>query len=111
MNPPLERINVNFPRPVLDDLRRLVPAKRRSEVIARATARELRRLKLAALFENLERNPVWKTEEYPHLSDGTAIDHFVAQLRASGTFTRAPVGNERGFVPVPSPTRRKARRE
>lgn len=104
MDTPLERINVNFPRPVLDDLRRLVPAKRRSEVIARATARELRRLKVHVMLESLERYPVWNAQEYPHLSDGTAIDHVVAQLRAAGTFTRAP-------VEVPSPTRRKARRE
>jgi hypothetical protein len=103
MNSSLERINVNFPRPVLDDLRRLVPAKRRSEVIARATARELRRLKVAALFENLERNPAWQAEHYPQLADGPAIDLFVAQLRSSGTYSTATVD--------PSPTRRKARRE
>src|SRR5215210_1802542 len=102
--PSLERINVNFPRPVLDDLRRLVPPKRRSEVIARATARELRRLQVAALFESLERAPAWQVENYPHLTDGTTIDDFVAQLRASGTFTRAA-------APAPAPIRRKARRE
>ncbi|TAH51912.1 MAG: hypothetical protein EYC68_09025 [Chloroflexota bacterium] len=102
--PSLERINVNFPRPVLDDLRRLVPAKRRSEVIARATARELRRLKVASLFENLARNPAWQAEQYPHLSDGMAIDNFVAQLRASGTYTSASIA-------ATAPTRRKARRE
>lgn len=104
MNTPLERINVNFPRPVLEDLRRLVPAKRRSEVIARATARELRRLKLAAVFETLDRNPAWQAEHYPHLADGTAIDLFVARLRASGTYSRAPVTDTVS-------TRRKARRE
>lgn len=100
----LERINVNFPRPVLDDLRRLVPAKHRSEVIARATARELRRLKIASLFEALERTPAWNAEHYPHLADGDAIDLFVNQLRASGVYARPP-------APVPAPTRRKARRE
>lgn len=102
--PTLERINVNFPRPVLDDLRRLVPAKRRSEVIARATARELRRLKLASLFETLERTPVWRAETYSALADGSAIDSFVAQLRASGSYSVAPVQSA-------SPMRRKARRE
>jgi|SRR5581483_5509710 len=102
-NPSLERINVNFPRPVLEDLRKLVPAKRRSEVIARATARELRRLKFAALFENLARDPLWQAEAYPQLSDAAAIDRLVTQLRASGTFAYAP-------VEVP-PIRRKARRE
>ncbi|MCC7161838.1 MAG: hypothetical protein IT331_05070 [Anaerolineae bacterium] len=101
----LERINVNFPRPVLDDLRRLVPAKRRSEVIARATARELRRLKISALFESLERNPAWSFERYPALENGAAIDSFVAQLRASGVYSHPP------FETTASPTRRKARRE
>lgn len=105
MNPSsLERINVNFPRPVLDDLRRLVPAKRRSEVIARATARELRRLKLASLFEGLEQHPVWQMEQYPQMADGPAIDSFVAQLRSSGTYISPP-------AELPSPARRKARRE
>lgn len=103
-SPTLERINVNFPRPVLEDLRRLVPAKRRSEVIARATARELRRLKIAAFFEQLERNPVWQAEHYPALADGAAIDSFVAQLRASAIFTRAQ-------PTAIAPLKRKARRE
>lgn len=102
--PSLERINVNFPRPVLDDLRRLVPAKRRSEVIARATARELRRLKIASLFETLERYPAWQSERYPHLPDGAAIDLCVQELRASGIYTHA-------HQALTSPTRRKARRE
>jgi len=100
----LERINVNFPRPVLDDLRRLVPAKRRSEVIARATARELRRLKLASLFEGLEQRPVWQADAYPQLIDGPSIDTFVAQLRTAGTYPLPPAD-------LPSPARRKARRE
>lgn len=100
----LERINVNFPRPVLDDLRRLVPAKRRSEVIARATARELRRLKVASLLESLERYPVWQAEHYPTLPDGAAIDAYVSQARASGTFTSAAVA-------PPALPRRKVRRE
>lgn len=105
----LERINVNFPRPVLDDLRRLVPAKRRSEVIARATARELRRLAVAALFETLERTPAWQTEHYPQLTDGSTIDDFVAHLRSSGTFTGA---SRAGTPPATlAPNRRKARRE
>src|SRR5512143_1865005 len=102
--PSVERINVNFPRPVLDDLRRLVPAKRRSEVIARATARELRRLNLASLFETLQRSPAWQAEQYPQLADGDAIDRFVAQMRASGLFTT------RQTAP-PADTRTRARRE
>ncbi len=77
----VERVNVNLPRPLLDDLRRLVPRSRRSEVIARATARELRRLKLAALFQDLAHDPVWHTEDHPLLTNGAAIDGEVNRLR------------------------------
>ncbi len=92
----VERVNVNLPRPLLDDLRRLVPRSRRSEVIARATARELRRLKLAALFEDLEREPLWSAEDHPGLGSGAAMDDAVNNLR----------------TPNPAPkARRKARRE
>jgi hypothetical protein len=100
----VERINVNFPRPVLDDLRALVPAKRRSEVIARATARELRRLKFAALFEALEQAPMWLGDAYPDLADGPAIDAFVTALRQSGAYVQT------GADTPPNP-RRKGRRE
>lgn len=79
----VERINVNFPSPVLEDLRRLVPAKRRSEVIARATARELRRIKLAAQFEQAARHPVWTAEKYPSLTDVDAMDAAITALRLS----------------------------
>ena len=99
----LERINVNFPRPVLEDLRKLVPAKHRSEVIARATARELRRLKLAAYFESLATNPLWEAAPYPALPDGAAIDKAISEMRASGMFTSTQ--NEA------TTTRQKARRE
>lgn len=82
MRPPtVERINVNFPSPVLEDLRRLVPAKRRSEVIARATARELRRIKLAAQFEQAARHPVWAAEKYPSLTGADEIDAAITALR------------------------------
>jgi hypothetical protein len=93
----VERVNVNLPRPLLDDLRRLVPRSRRSEVIARATARELRRLKLAALFQDLEREPLWRAEDHPGLAAGAAIDAAVRRLRAQGT--------------APPRPRRKVRRE
>jgi hypothetical protein len=77
----IERVNVNLPRPLLDDLRRLVPRSRRSEVIARATARELRRLQLAALFQELAREPAWRLDDHPNLASGAAIDAAIARLR------------------------------
>lgn len=97
--PQVERVNVNLPRPLLDDLRRLVPRSRRSEVIARATARELRRLKLAGLFEDLERDPIWRAEDYPEFGTGASIDAQVDRLRAQGG------------LPSAAKSRRKVRRE
>ncbi len=94
----MERVNVNLPRPLLDDLRRLVPRSRRSEVIARATARELRRLQLAFVFEALEKEPAWRDEDYPALATPEAIDEQVRQLRGGPA---APAGRPK----------RKARRE
>lgn len=84
----IERINVNFPAPVLEDLRRLVPAKRRSEVIARATARELRRIKLAAQFEQAAQQPLWADEKYPTLAVPEMIDAALTALRAGYPLAR-----------------------
>ncbi len=101
--PSIERINVNFPSPVLEDLRRLVPAKRRSEVIARATARELRRIKLAAQFDQAARRAIWTAEKYPALATPEAIDGALAALRANA----APLGaRAETFAP-----RKRGRRE
>ncbi|MGE5139845.1 MAG: hypothetical protein ACM3JD_10305 [Rudaea sp.] len=80
----MERVNVNLPRPLLDDLRRLVPRSRRSEVIARATARELRRLKLAAGLDAMLRQPAWPDQRYPALADGPSIDTSLGRLRTGG---------------------------
>lgn len=94
----IERINVNFPAPVLEDLRRLVPAKRRSEVIARATARELRRIKLAAQFEQAARHALWTDEKYPALADPDRMDAALTALRSGYPFVReiAAVPRKRG---------------
>jgi hypothetical protein len=95
----IERVNVNLPRPLLDDLRRLVPRSRRSEVIARATARELRRLQLAALFQELELEPAWQAIDHAELATGSAIDAEIIRMRADGAHL------------FPSKPRRKARHE
>jgi 2-hydroxychromene-2-carboxylate isomerase len=99
----VERINVNFPSPVLEDLRRLVPAKRRSEVIARATARELRRIKLAVQFEQTARRAVWSDEKYPALGEPNAIDAALTALRLNGAPFAASV--------IPPTPRKRGQRE
>jgi len=79
---PTERINVIFPKELLDDLRRYVAPRERSAFIVRATERELRRARLSATLRSLETEPAWKAEEHPELSDERAIDRAVAESRA-----------------------------
>lgn len=83
--PALERVNINLPKPVLEDLRRYVPRSQRSQVIARATAREVRRIKLVAVLDELGREAAWRATDHPDLSSGTAIDQFFQQRAASWT--------------------------
>ena len=83
-----ERVNINLPKPLLEDLRRYVPRSQRSEVIARATARELRRIKLLAALYELEREPAWRTTEHPDFATGVAIDHYFQQRRGGSARVR-----------------------
>ena len=78
-----ERVNVNLPKTLLDDLRRYVPRSQRSEMIARATARELRRIKLTAVLDALAREPAWGLAEHPTLERAADIDRFFQRRRGS----------------------------
>jgi len=82
---PTERINVNFPKALLEELRRYVPARERSALIVRATEKELRRVKLLSALNALSKGPAWKLEDHPDLSDGPAIDRVLAESRAAWT--------------------------
>ena len=77
----LERISVYFPKPLLDDLRKLVPARKRSALIVEATEREVERLKVLAALEQTA--GVWKDEDYPELATDEDIERYIHDLRAS----------------------------
>ena len=83
--PTAERVNINLPKLLLDDLRRYVPRSQRSQVIARATARELRRIKLLAVFDELGRDPAWSAADHPDLASAAAIDQYFQARAASWT--------------------------
>jgi len=91
---PTERINVSFPKGLLDELRRNVPARERSALIVRATERELRRIKLLRLLDALADAPAWRGEDHPDLGDGACIDRAIAESRAG--WTPAEEGPDRG---------------
>jgi hypothetical protein len=48
-----QRININFPDDVAEDLKRLVPEGQRSSVVVEATRRELERIRRKGAYESL----------------------------------------------------------
>ena len=78
-----ERVNVNFPKELLQELRKHVPPRERSALIVRATERELRRVRLLAALQTLRAEPAWGIELHPDLADAEAIDRVVADERSS----------------------------
>jgi len=76
-----ERLNLYLPKPLVDDLRRCVPARQRTRFVSEAVARELRRLKLRTALESSA--GAWRDEDHPELATGTDIDRWVAEGRAT----------------------------
>ena len=76
----LERISIYFPKPLLDDLRKLVPARKRTALIVALTEKEVERLKLLAALE--ESFGAWSDEDHPELATNEDIDRYVHDFRA-----------------------------
>ena len=76
---PAVRITVRLPRWLLDDLRKYVPARRRSEVIAAATAEAMARIKLD---EALRIGAgAWSDEDHPDLRTQKDVNRYLSELR------------------------------
>ena len=87
-----ERFNVVFPAEVLNDLRALVPPRKRGEFVVEATARELRRLKQRAVAERIRsEGPAWKLEDHPDLVTKEDAIRYEREMRASWRRQPEPV--------------------
>jgi hypothetical protein len=75
------RINVTVPNSLLDELRRNVPPRERNKFIVSATEKELKRARLSAVLEDLQRKPAWTVEDHPDLETTEDIDRYVRRLR------------------------------
>jgi hypothetical protein len=75
------RINVTFPVRLLEDLDRLAPPRKRSQIIVAATADYVRRLKLLAAIK--ETAGAWDDESHPELSTPEDIDRWLRQIRSA----------------------------
>jgi hypothetical protein len=81
-----ERLNLYLTKPVMDDLRRLVPARERTQFVEEILARELRRRRLK---EALKASAgAWKDEDHPDMLTGKDIDRWIEEQRQAGTARR-----------------------
>ncbi|MDY0020402.1 MAG: hypothetical protein RBT47_10400 [Anaerolineae bacterium] len=81
MSEETKRINVIFPADLLEELDALVPTRKRSEVIIRATSEYVQKLKtLVALKESAG---AWSDTAHPKMATPEEITRWVADLRAS----------------------------
>lgn len=78
-----ERINLYITKPVMDELRRLIPARERTRFVEEVLARELRRRKLQAALKASA--GAWKDEDHPELMTGEDIDRWIEEQRKLGS--------------------------
>ncbi|MBN2391976.1 MAG: hypothetical protein JXR84_14705 [Anaerolineae bacterium] len=90
MNEDVRRINVIFPRRLLEELDALVPSGKRSEVVVEATASYLARLKVLSALR--ETSGAWESADHPDLVTPEDVNHWLEQLRSS--WRRVPLFTE-----------------
>jgi len=71
------RTHIIIPEPLVTEIDRLVGKRGRSEFLAQAAEKELRRLQQIRALENVA--GAWKDKDHPELKAGAA--HWVKQLR------------------------------
>lgn len=76
-----ERINVRFPRSLLEELRRSVPARQRSTVIVAGTAIMLAELKQKQALR--AGAGAWTDENHPDLHTQEDINRYLGEIRGS----------------------------
>ena len=76
----VERLNIRMPRELADDLKRLVPARKRSQLVVAATAEAVARLKQQ---EALREDKIWSDESHPDLTSQEDINRYLSEMRAS----------------------------
>ncbi len=77
----IQRINVSFPKELVDELSSLVPPGKRSRLVVEATRKELERMRR---LKSLERTAgAWKDSSHPDLKTIKDVCKWVNRLRQS----------------------------
>jgi hypothetical protein len=77
-----QRINVTFPKELLDDLRKYVPSRERNRLIVEATEREIKRRKFRQVLDAMREEPIWADEDHPDLMTGEDVNRYIRELHA-----------------------------
>jgi len=78
-----ERMNLYLTKSVMDDLRRIIPARERTRFVEDVLAREIRRRKLREAIE--KSYGAWKDEDHPDMMTGADIDRWIEEQRRLGS--------------------------
>ena len=84
MGIPTRQANFLLPEDLIDKLKKAVPKRQQSKVVAEALRKELKRIKLERALERSF--GAWKDEDHPELKAGT--DARIKNLRKSGRTSR-----------------------
>lgn len=79
MSSKIQRLNISFPKKLVDDLSSLVPAGRRSQLVVEATQKELQKIKRLRILEKTA--GAWKDSNHPDLKTIRDVCNWVNQLR------------------------------
>ena len=85
-----QRINVTFPERLLAELDELVPPRKRSQFIVRATDEYLRKLKLVSAIQ--ETAGAWDEASHPELATPADVDGWIRDRR--GEWRREPAEDQ-----------------
>ena len=77
----VERLNIRIPRELADELKRLVPARKRSRLIVAATAEAVAHLRQQGA---LQEERIWSDESHPDLESQQDINDYLSEVRTSG---------------------------
>lgn len=75
----VRQANFLLPADLVEELRRSVPRREQSKVVAEALSKELKRLRLRRALD--ESFGAWSKEPHPELDSG--VDQYVRQIRRS----------------------------
>ena len=78
----IQRINISFPKKLVDELTSLVPPGKRSHLIVEATQKELQKIKRHKVIEKTA--GAWKDSSHPDLKTVEDVCKWVNRLRQSG---------------------------